>query len=47
MIRANVGVTNAQKHDLIIKFNEERAMYTEEYEANKTMRKSQLNEEEK
>ena len=47
MIRANVGVTNAQKHDLIVKFNEERAMYSEEYEADKTMRKSQRPEEEK
>ena len=47
MIRANTGISNAQKHDLIIKFNEERAMYQEEYEADKTMRKSQRPEEAK
>ena len=31
MIRANTGISNLQKHDLIIKFNEERAMYSDEY----------------
>ncbi len=40
MKRDNTGLTNAQKHDLIVKFNQERGELYEGYQADKTAKKT-------
>ena len=45
MKRENTGLTNAQKHDLLIKFNQERAEVFDGYQTEKALRKTQKGEE--
>ena len=47
MKRDNVGITNAQKHDLLIKFNQEREELENTYQQDKLQRKTLKAEEAK
>ena len=47
MKRDNTGLTNAQKHDLLIRFNEERDELNQTYNQDKIQKKTMKKEEEK